>query len=717
VREPLPPGVAGRGGRDAARARVAQRAGETAAGLAALGIRVTVLDGPAATAVLTAAADPTQAPVSQVGLTPAEPAAPAAAESGERGRRWPLFRRRNHTVASAPGSTAGDGSGGGVLGVAAAGIQVGPRRVQVGGGWAATLAVTGYPAQVGPGWLEPLTAWPGRLDVCVHVDPIPAPVAAARLRRQLARLESARRTTADRGRLSDPGVEAAVADAEAMAAGLARGEGRLFHTRLYLTVHADTDDDLDAEVAAVRGIAASMLLDTAPVSWRALQGWLTTLPLGVDLLGIGRTLDTASLAAGFPFTAPDLPAQDPATPGAAPTGVLYGINTATGGLVVWDRWTADNHNTLILARSGAGKSYLAKLDLLRNLHGGVHAAVVDPEDEYGRLAEHVGGTVIRLGQPGVRFNPLDVSGDRRPDALTRRALFVHTLLTVLLGEQVSAGGRAALDRAITAAYSHAGITADRRTWRRPAPLLADVTHALSADADPAGPDLAGRLAPFVAGSWAGLFDGPTTQRPDGHLVVWSLRELPDELKPAGTLLALDRIWTDITTGGRRRRLVVVDEAWTLMQSPHGARFLFRMAKAARKHWAGLTVVTQDPADLLSTDLGQAVAANSATQILLRHAPQAAPTTAAAFNLTAGERAWLTTAPQGHALLLGGAGGDRVALQGLASDDEHALITTRPDELADHPDPDDGAGDGEPDDDPYEADETDWADEETDDESG
>lgn len=611
-------------------------------------------------------------------------------------------------------------AGGGLFGVGGGGVEVHPRTVRTGDGWAATLAVVGYPAQVGAGWLDPLTSWPGRLDVTVHIDPIPAPVAAARLRRQLTRLESARRITADRGHLADPALDLAAADAEDMAAGLARGEGRLFQVGLYLTVHADTEHDLDADVAAVRGIAAALLLDCVPVTWRALQGWITTLPFGVDLLQVSRTLDTAALAAGFPFTAPDLPAADPATPGAAPTGVLYGINTATGGLVMWDRWTADNHNTVILARSGAGKSYLAKLDLLRNLHTGVTAAVVDPEDEYGRLAEHVGGTTIRLGAPGTRLNPLDLTihtsgggtargGTRRQsDALTRRALFCHTLVSVLLGtggdpgtgnsgsSGLDAAGRAALDRAIIAAYAAAGITSDPRTWRRPAPLLADVVAALTDTAltdtstgqgdrraDTAGRELAERLEPFVGGSWAGLFDGPTTTPdPAEHLVVWSLRDLPDELKAAGTLLALDRIWTSITTGPRRRRLVVVDEAWTLMQSVHGARFLFRMAKASRKHWAGLTVITQDPADLLGTDLGRAVTANAATQILLRHAPQAAPAVAAAFTLTAGERAWLTTAPRGHGLLLGGGAGDRVVFQGLASIEEDQLITTDPSQLTD-----------------------------------
>jgi type IV secretory pathway VirB4 component len=567
-------------------------------------------------------------------------------------------------------------------------IEIRPRALRVGDDWCASFAVTGYPREVGRGWLEPLTAHPGRLDVAVHVEPVPANVAAERLRRQLARLESGRRADATKGRLADPDVEVAAEDARDLAAGLARGEQKLFRVGLYLTVHARSEKALESECARVRAVASSMLLDAQPATWRTLQGWTATLPLGVDSLAQRRSFDTDALAASFPFASAELSATQ---------GVLYGTTANGSGLVLWDRFACDNHNSVILARSGAGKSYLAKLEALRSLYAGVEIAVVDPEDEYRRLAETVGGAYVHLGANGVRVNPFDLApgyqalgsdavgpdapgsdapGSDAPgsDAMVRRALFIHTLIAVLLGAKPDPASTAALDRGIVAAYEAVGITADPRSHARPAPLLGDLAAALDADGDPAARTLAARLAPFVTGTHRGLFDGPTSTRPDGHLIVFSLRDLPDELKAAGTLITLDSIWRRVSDPDRRRRrLVVVDEAWLLMSEPSGADFLFRMAKSARKHWAGLTVVTQDAGDLLGSSLGQAVVANAATQILLRQAPQSIDALAEAFGLSGGERAYLLGATRGQGLLA--AGVDRVAFTALASPAEDALCRT------------------------------------------
>jgi type IV secretory pathway VirB4 component len=394
-----------------------------------------------------------------------------------------------------------------------------------------------------------------------------------------------------------------------------------------------------------------------------------------------RTMDTQALAAAFPLASPDLPAPLPGDPPVA-GGVLYGINPASNGIVWWDRWTAENYNSVVLARSGAGKSYFVKLEILRNLYQGVQVSVVDPEDEYLRLAEAVGGTVVRLGMPTVKINPLDLPlGDNRPDVLTRRGLFLHTVVAVLIGHQPPPAERAALDRAILAVYRQAGITADPRTHGRPAPLLKDLAGCLQADPEPAAAQLAARLAPWVVGSFADLFDAPTTHAPVGQLVVWSLRHLPDELRTIGTLLALDHIWRQVdlprqyrsTAGPPARRLVVVDEAWLLMRDGEGARFLFRMSKAGRKRFAGLTVITQDVADVLGTELGQAVVSNAATQILLKQAPQAIDAVGDAFGLTGGERRLLLAARPGQGLLISGIA--RTGFEAISSEQEHALATT------------------------------------------
>ncbi|WP_052809986.1 VirB4 family type IV secretion system protein [Streptomonospora alba] len=564
-------------------------------------------------------------------------------------------------------------------------VEIGPRRMLLGEGAAASFVVTGYPAEVGHAWLEPLLTYPGRLDVSLHVEPVPPKVAADRLRRQMARLESSNQTGAEQGKLEDFESEVAAADARDMAASLARGDGKLFRVGLSVTVHAASEEELEEEVGHVQSLASSMLIDARPASYRQLQGWVTALPAGVDLLGQRRSMDTHALSAAYPFASPDLAVET------SPTAVLYGLNADSSGVVVWDRWALDTYNTVVLARSGAGKSYFCKLDLLRSMYAGITAAVIDPEDEYTRLTDAVGGTTIGLGEPGVHLNPLDLALDANAqrDALSRRALFLHTLLAVMLGGPLGPRQRAALDQALIATYRAAGITADERTWNRPAPLLADLVATLENEGDEHGQDLAVQLAPYVSGSYSELFRSPTTQRPSGHLVSWSLRDLPDELKATGTLLALDAIWRTVADSTPDHpRMVLVDEGWLLMSEPEGAKFLFRLAKAARKRWVGLTVATQDAADVLGSELGKAVVANSATQILMRQAPQAIDQIAESFALSEGERQHLLTASPGDALLCSGQ--RRVAFRVVASQAEHQLVTTNPAEFAYPVRPDEGA---------------------------
>src|SRR6266511_1764903 len=278
-----------------------------------------------------------------------------------------LTKRRNLNSATAsPADTAGLAS---FVGPAA--VEHMPRHLKVGDGYAATLIVTGYPAEVGAAWLDPLLAWPGRLDVVVYIDPLAPQIAAVRLRKQRARLESNRRGDAERGRLADR---------------IARGQSKLFRVGLYLCVHAPTLTELDEAVAHVRATAASVLLDTQPATWRQLQGWLATLPLASDGLGMRRVMDTDAIATAFPLASADLPAPLPGEAGPA-GGMLYGLNPDSNGVVWWDRWSQHNANSVVLARSGAGKSYFIKLEVLRSLADGVHVAVIDPDNEYIRLAE------------------------------------------------------------------------------------------------------------------------------------------------------------------------------------------------------------------------------------------------------------------------------------------------------------------------------------------
>ncbi|GEM29527.1 hypothetical protein NN3_05340 [Nocardia neocaledoniensis NBRC 108232] len=655
------------GARRAAESRLLRRMNEAADVLSPLGISVTALDHDAATAVLASCTNPGGLVSAAADITPADTVISTDPDT------------------PTPDPFAGDG----LDRFAPESLTIGTRHLEIGSDWSATLAVTGYPREVTAGWLAPLLSHPGRVEVAVHVEPVDPATAATRLRRQQARLESSRMHDLGRGRLTDPQVDVAVEDAADLSARVARAEARLFRVGVYLTVHAASESELADEVAAVRALAASLLVDTCTLSYRAAQAWVTTLPLGLDLIRVQRTFDTSALAAAFPFDSPQLPAADPAQ-AERPQGVLYGRDAASGLLFV-DRFgtEAHNHNLVVLGRSGAGKSYLVKTEILRALYRGIEQVVIDPEDEYRRLSEAVGGTNIRLGAPGVRLNPFDLEVHTRPDgrrsaptdALVRRKLFVHTLIQVLMGDQ-SAAQRAALDAALAATYTAAGITDDPATWTGPAPTLSDLRDQLDQLASPAALELAAGLHPYVGdGAYAGLIDGPTTTEPEGGMIVFSLRELPDELKTIGTLLVLDATWRRVANPGLRRpRMITVDEAWLLLRQPAGAAFLFRAAKSFRKHWAGLTVATQDCADVCSTELGRAIISNAATQILLRQAPQAIDEVATAFHLSDGEQQFLLSAARGSGLLAVG-GTDRAVFGSLASPTENALITTSPEFLA------------------------------------
>ncbi|MFN2613474.1 MAG: VirB4 family type IV secretion system protein, partial [Actinomycetota bacterium] len=328
----------------------------------------------------------------------------------------------------------------------------------------------------------------------------------------------------------------------------------------------------------VRSLCASMLLDVRATTFRAVEGWLTTLPLGLDLLKLRRTFDTRALAAAFPFANAEIEGR---------SGVLFGRNATTGGLVFIDRFGLDNYNQVVLARSGAGKSYFTKLQILRQLYDGIEVLVIDPENEYTRLARAVGGTEITLGANGARLNPLDLAAAGQPEAITEQTLFMHSLVASLLGE-LSVEERSVLDHAVLRAYAGQGITADPRTHARQAPLLHHVVAQL--DQQGTATRIADGLRTYATGSYRGLFDEPTSVRPEGHLVVFSLRDLPAELKAAGAVMAMESIWRRVTRGERRRRVVVVDEAWLLLRAggEAGAQFMWRLAKSARKYWCGLT---------------------------------------------------------------------------------------------------------------------------------
>lgn len=539
------------------------------------------------------------------------------------------------------------------------------RALRVGDRWCTTIALTGYPSEVGIGWLLPLLNYPGAIDVAVYVSPRPNDVAASYLKKQFSGFESSRLIDERRGRLVDPKVRAAASDVSELMTRLARGDARMFWVGIYITVWSESEQSLEEEVDRVRTLASSLSLETVRSTFRCIEGWSTTLPHALDYLGVRRPFDTNSLAFAFPFASSDIDQLD---------GVLYGRNLSSGSLVFCDRFALDNYNQVVLAESGKGKSYLTKLACLRSLFSGVEVLVVDPENEYLKLAEATGGVVVTLGSHGDRINPLEISPDGSPEAFFRQALFAETVLELLLKE-VSSDEKPLIDAAIMDSYRAAGVSSDPKTHRRPAPLLEDVAAHLSQLEE--GSSLAARLKPYFEGAHRGLFDRATSFRAEGHLVVFALKNLPKELRPIGMLLCLEAIRKKVSFGERRQRIVVVDEAWQIlgMENALAADFLEGLARSARKYYCGLTTVTQNIGDVLSTPLGGTILTNSSSQVLLGQKPQDLEALARAFDLSDGECSFLGSCDRGQALLC--LGRQRAAIEVLASEREHALVTSDP----------------------------------------
>lgn len=540
-------------------------------------------------------------------------------------------------------------------------ITVGANTLTAGTTASTVLLVAGLPPDVVPGWLEAVTAIPEVTATSMHIAPVGAERAATSLRTKRTRLEASRRYAFGRGHLSDPEVEAAADDASDLANRLAAGETRLFTLAVYILVQTRTSAETTEAVAAVRAHAAAAGLTVRPASFRQLQGLTSILPIARDQIATTRTVDTDTIAAAYPFTTYNPPVN---------TGILLGSNTATGGPVFFDRFTQPNHNQVVVARSGAGKSFLTKTEIARWAIRGVGVTVIDPDGEYTALAEHLDGTVIHVGGDQMRINPLDIPASTDKDAFARRVMFCHTIAATCLTRDLSGDEAAALDTALLAAYAEKGIGFAPDTWTRPAPTMRDV-HTQLTRGDEQGRALAARLTPYVTGAFNSLFDGPTTDTPTGHLVVFNLAGLPDELTAIATVLMLDAAWRRATSPGRH--LVFVDEAWRLLSTTTGAAFLSRLAKSARKHSAGLSVITQDAEDMLASELGRTVIANSATALLMSQAPAALRLVADAFALTGAEQTVLASARPGDALLLSGT--THVSFSSTPADLSVDLLTT------------------------------------------
>ncbi|PIU68606.1 hypothetical protein COS81_03365 [candidate division WWE3 bacterium CG06_land_8_20_14_3_00_42_16] len=533
-----------------------------------------------------------------------------------------------------------------------------------------TLFMSGYPRYVGANWLAPLINFDESLDISMFYFPVETRGVINRLQRKIAEMQSEISTEISEGHLVNPDVKLAVQDAQLLQDSLVAGEEKFFQFALYATIPAKNLEELDLITKKVESTLGAALLLSKRASLRMESGFHSTLPIFSDELGVYRNMDTTSIATTFPFTSSDLTQNE---------GVMFGINEHNGSLVIFDRFSMENANMVIFAKSGAGKSYAVKLESLRSLMLGTEIIIVDPENEYKTLSQAIGGEFIEFSfNSPHKINPFDLSQiyEEGVNELGLKILNLHGLFKVMLGEMTPTDD-AILDRALILTYKVKGITPDVKTQKNEPPLLEDLYKVLLGMEEKEAIGLAERLEKYVKGSAAGIINQKSNVDIKNTFTVFGIRDLEDELRPIAMFIILDFIWTKIRKE-RKKRMLIVDEAWHLMQYPDSARFMYSIAKRARKYYLGLTTITQDTEDFLSIDYGKAIVTNSSIQFLMKQSPAAVDRIAQVFYLSEGEKRLLLACNIGEGLFF--AGEAHVALQVVASSQEHRLITTNPEEL-------------------------------------
>jgi type IV secretory pathway VirB4 component len=527
-----------------------------------------------------------------------------------------------------------------------------------------TLFVAGYPRFIGANWLAPLINFDHSLDISFYYYPAETKGILDDLRRKIAEMEATIESDLQSGRVLDPAIKTALQDARDLQEQLATGIERFFQFTFYIKIPAPSLEELDYITKQVEAVAGSLLLITKHATLQQESALQSTLPLFSDKLYVIRNMDTTSLATTFPFTSSELTSNE---------GVLYGINEHNGSLVIFDRFTLENANSVVFAKSGAGKSYMVKLEALRSLMFGTEIIVIDPEDEYRELATTIGGEYITFSQSEpIRINPFDLSGvyEEGENELGQKILSLHSLMRIMLGD-LTPTEDAVLDKALITTYKLAGITPDPATQTKKAPLLGDLFNTLQNMAEPQARDMAGRLERFIRGSLSGIFDQESTLDLRNTFTIFSISNLQDELRPIAMFIILDYVWTRIKRD-RKKRLLIVDEAWYLMKFQDSASFMYSIAKRARKYNLGLTTITQDVEDFLGSDYGKAIVTNSSIQTLLKQSSAAIDKIVEVFYLSEGEKNLLLSADVGEGLFF--AGPNHVAIRVQASPDEHLILT-------------------------------------------
>ena len=564
--------------------------------------------------------------------------------------------------------------------IAPSSLEIHSSYFRIGTKYGRTMYVYGYPRTLYTGWLSPLINIDQVIDVSMFVYPVDTAVVLNNLRKKVTQLEADMSINAEKGRTRDPAKEAALADAEELRDQLQIGSERFFRYGLYVTIYADSIDELSFIQNEIESMFGQMLVYSKTASSQQEQGLNSTVPQMSDQLQIRRNMNTGAVSTSFPFTSADL-TQD--------NGILYGINMHNSGLVIFDRYSLENANMVVFAKSGAGKSFTVKLEALRSMMVGADVLIIDPENEYQKLSDAVGGSYIRLSlSSDTRINPFDlprvIDSDEADDALRANLVTLHGLLRLMLGGAsannagvgLSPSEEADLDQGLIDTYARAGLTSDPLTHTATPPTMSNLYDVLL-HMGGTGPQLAQRLRKYTSGTFAGIFSQQSNIDINNNMVVFNIRDLEHELRPVAMYIVLSHIWNIVRTQ-QKKRMLIVDEAWQLMKYDDSANFMFSLAKRARKYYLGLTTITQDVEDFMGSKMGRAIVANSSMQLLLKQSPSAVDVLGDVFKLTEEERRRLSGFPVGQGLFF--AGQNHIHIQIVASDTEQRLITTNPQAL-------------------------------------
>lgn len=557
--------------------------------------------------------------------------------------------------------------------IAPSSMEINFQWVRIGDTYAKTFFVYAYPRYIDANWLSPVVNFDVTMDISMFIYPSENARIMKVLRNKVAQMQSTIHMNRDKGMVRDPAIEAALEDAEELRDQLQRGQEKFFHFGLYFTIYADDPLKIKKTQASLESILGGKLVLTRPADLQQEHGLNSILPICVDELEIFRNMNTSPLSTSFPFTSSELTSND---------GILYGLNRHNDSLVIFDRFSLENANATIFAKSGAGKSYAIKLEILRSMMMGTDVIVVDPENEYEKLCAVVGGSILKVSlNSDRRINPFDLPKPIKDevvkpgDLLRANIITLHGLFNLMLGK-LDPTEEGMLDRALLDTYGLRGISMETENpGELEPPTMSDLQDVL--EGMRGAESIAERLQKFTGGTFSGLFNQKTNIDLDSGLVVFQIRDLEDALRPIAIFVILNFIWNRVRSS-LKKRILVIDEAWSLIQHEDSARFLYGLVKRARKYYLGVTTITQDVEDFMKSDYGKPIISNSSLQLLLKQSPSSIDALQKVFNLTEGEKYLLLNSGVGQGIFF--AGMKHVAIQVIASYTEDKIITTNPEEV-------------------------------------